>query len=82
MSGPLLLVTGSALGAVAMVAGVVGVVFLTTGRVGALVEAAPEFGRPAREDTPDGPIVGSAELLAVIPGVRGPVVTQNVCQGQ
>ena len=59
VGGPLLLVTGSALGAVAVVAGVVGVVFFAAGGVGALVEAAPEFGRPAREDAPDRPVVDS-----------------------
>jgi hypothetical protein len=56
---PLLLAAGSALGAVAVVAGVVGVVFFTAGCVGALVETATEFGSPAREDAPDRPVVTS-----------------------
>ena len=33
----------------------VGVVFYAAGGVGALVEVAAEFKRPAREDAPDGP---------------------------
>ena len=53
------MVTGSALGAVAVVAGVVGVVFFATGGGGALVEAATEFGCPARKDAPDSPVVDS-----------------------
>ena len=57
--GPLLLVSCSALGAVAVVAGVVGVVFFATGGVGALVETAAEFGSPTREDAPDCPVVDS-----------------------
>ncbi len=51
------MVSGSALGAVAMVAAVVGVVFFAAGCVGALVEAAAEFGGPAREGAPDGLVV-------------------------
>lgn len=52
-----MLVTGSALGAVAVVAAVVGVVSFCAGGVGALVEASAEFGSPAREDAPDRPVV-------------------------
>ena len=57
--GPLLLVSCSTLGAVAVVAGVVGVVFFATGGGGTLVEASAEFGRPAREGAPDCPVVDS-----------------------
>ena len=53
--GPFLLVAGSALGAVPMVAGMVGVVFFLASL--ALIKSAAEFGRPAREDAPDGPIM-------------------------
>lgn len=77
-----MLVTGSALGAVAVVAGVVGVVFLTTGGVGALIEAAAEFGRPAREDAPDRPVVDSGQAGRVSTGIGCPVLTQDVCEGQ
>jgi hypothetical protein len=64
-----LLVSCSALGAVAVVAGVVGVVFFAASGVGALVEASTEFGRPAREGAPDGPVVDSVYLTAVCLGV-------------
>jgi len=57
--GPEVLVASAALGAVAVVAGVVGVVFFATGGGGALVESATEFGRPAREGEPDCPVVDS-----------------------
>ena len=64
-----MLIAASALGAVAVVAGVVGVVFFATGCVGALVEAAAEFGRPAREDAPDGPVVDSVYAGRVSTGI-------------
>jgi len=55
LGGPLLLVARSALGAVPMVAGMVGVVFFVTSLT--LIKAAAEFGRAAREDAPHGPVV-------------------------
>ena len=67
--GSEVLIAGSAPGAVAVVAGVVGVVFFATGGGGALVETPAEFGRPAREGAPDGPVVDSVYLTAVCLGV-------------
>lgn len=81
LGGPGLLVEGSALGAVAVVAAVVGVVAFFAGVVLALVETSAEFGRPAREDAPDGPVVGSVELAAMSTGVCCPVLMQEVCEG-
>ena len=52
------MVERSALRAGAVVAAVVGVVFLAAGGVGALIKVTAEGGRPAREDAPDGPVVG------------------------
>ena len=49
----------SALRTGAVVAAVVGVVFLAAGGVGASVKVTAEGGSPAREDAPDGPVVGS-----------------------
>ena len=66
---PEVLVACAALGAVAVVAGVVGVVFFATGGGGALVESASEFGCPARKDAPDSPVVGSGETGRVSTGV-------------
>ena len=48
----------------------------------ALVEAAAQFGRPAREDAPDGPVVSSVELTAMRLGVVRPVLMQEVCEGE
>lgn len=53
------MVEGAALRAGAVVAAVIGVVFFTTGGVGALIEAAAEFASTAREDAPDGLVVGA-----------------------
>lgn len=75
-----MLVEGTALGAGTVVAGVVGVVaFLAAG---ALIEAPAHLGCPAREDVPDGPIVGSVELPAMGTGVGRPVLAQKVCEGK
>lgn len=76
----MLLVEAAALGAVAVVAAVVGEVVLLTGGVLALIELAAEGGRPACEDTPDGPVVGSVELCAVFKGVVSPVFAQEFCE--
>jgi len=76
------LVAGSALGAITMVAGVVGVVFLTAGSVGALVEASAKFGSAACEDTPHSPVVSSGELTAMSLNIGSPVLTQDVCEGE
>ena len=78
----MLLIEAAALGAVAVVAAVVGEVGLFTGGVLALVNLPAECGRPACEDTPDGPVVGSVELAAMGTGVVGPVLTQEVCEGE
>lgn len=51
------MITRSALGAVPMVAAVVGVVFFCAGGVAALIDPPAKFGRPAREGAPDGPVV-------------------------
>lgn len=80
--GPLLLVTGSALGAVAMIAGVVGVVSFAAAGVAALIEPTTEFGRPAREDAPDRPVVDSGKTGRVSTGIGRPVLTQDVCEGK
>ena len=80
--GPYLLVFCAALGAVPMVAGVVGVVFFAASGVGASVEAATEFGGPAREDAPDRLVVDAGYFAAVCLGVGCPVDPQDVCEGQ
>lgn len=64
-----------------MVAAVVGEVGLLTGAVLALVDLSAEGGRAAREDAPDGPVVGSVELAAMSKGVGWPVLSQEVCEG-
>jgi hypothetical protein len=46
-----------------MVAGVVGVVLFMASL--ALIKSAAEFGRPAREDAPDGPVVDAGDLAAM-----------------
>ena len=80
--GPELLVAGSALGTVAVVAAVVGVVSLAAGGVGALVEVATEFGGAAREGVPHGPIVDAGKLAAMSRGKGMPVLTQDLCEGE
>lgn len=64
-----------------MVAAVVGEVGLFTGAVLALVDLSAEGGRAAREDAPDGPVVGSVELDGVSRGIVCPVLSQEVCEG-
>lgn len=79
---PEVLVAGSALGAVAMIAGVVGVVSFAAGAARALVEATSEFRGAAREDAPDGPVVGAGDFCAIHLSVRSPVLAQNICEGE
>jgi len=80
--GPELLALSSALGAVAVVAAVVGVVFFTTRGVDALVEVSAELGGATGEDAADGPVVGAGDVCAIGLGVMGPVFTQDVCEGE
>lgn len=77
---PELLVAGSALSAVPVVTGVVGVVFFCASGAGALVEAPTKLGSPAREDAPDRPVVGAGDFTAVRLGVGCPVRPQDVCE--
>lgn len=79
---PELLIEASALGAVAMVTGVVGEVVFLAGGVLALVKSAAQFGSPAREDAPDGPVVDSGELATVSSGIGMPVLSQEFCEGE
>jgi hypothetical protein len=81
LGGPLLLIKAAALRAGAVVAAVVGVVFLAAGAAGATVKMAPEGGRPARKDVPDGSVVGSGEVGAMVPGVSGPMRPQDLGEG-
>lgn len=75
--GPDLLVERAALGAGAMVAAVVGVVFGLASA--ALIETPAECGRAAREDAPHGPVVVGGELVAVGAGVVFPMPAEQVC---
>jgi len=72
------LVERAALGTGAVVAAVVGVVVFLA--AAALVEAAAELGRAAREDAPEGPVVGCVELAAMRLSVVCPVLVQEVCE--
>lgn len=60
----------------------VGEVFLGAFAVGALVEPAAELGGAAREDAAHGPVVGGVYAAAMSAGVCGPVLTQDVCEGE
>jgi hypothetical protein len=76
--GPDLLVEGTAPGAGAVVAAVVGVVLFLA--AAALIEPPAEGGRAAREDAPHGPVVVGGELVAVGMGVVFPMRAEQVCQ--
>jgi hypothetical protein len=75
---PDLLVEGSALGAGAVVATMVGVVLFLAAV--ALIEPPAEGGRAAREDAPHGPVVVVGELVAVGTGVVFPMLAKEVCE--
>ena len=78
LGGPDLLVEGAALRTGAVVATVVGVVFLLAAV--ALIEPPAKGGRAAREDAPHGPVVVGGELVAVHTGVVFPMPAEQVCQ--
>ena len=77
---PELLIEGTALRAVAMIAAVVGEVMFSA--VTALVELPAEFGSAAREDAPHRPVVGGAEPGAVGGGVAPPMLPQKIGESE
>jgi len=75
--GPDLLVEGTASGAGAVVATVIGVLSFLAAV--ALIETTAELCRAAREDAPHGPVVVVGELVPVGLGVVFPMLTEEVC---
>ena len=77
---PELLIKGTALRAVAVIAAMVGeVMFLT---VAALIELSSEFGSAAREDALHRPVMGGAEPGAIGGGVAPPMLPENIGEGE
>lgn len=75
-----MLVERAALGAAAVVAAVIGVLFGLAAV--AFVEASAERGRAAREDAPHGPVVVGVELVPVGLGVFFPMLSEQFCKVQ
>jgi hypothetical protein len=78
--GPDLLVEGSALGATAVVATVVGELFFLAAV--ALIESATERCGAAREGAPHGPVVVVGELVPMGMGVGFPMFGEEICEVQ
>lgn len=74
------MVARTAARAAAVVAAVIGV--LMGFAAVALIEAATEFGRAAREDAAHGPVMVGVKLVAVGTGVGLPMLTEEVCEVQ
>jgi len=78
LRGPELLIEGTALRAVAMVAAVVGEVMLLA--VATLVELPAEFRGSAREDAAHRFVVSGAQGRAMGAGIARPMLQQNICE--
>ena len=74
------LVEGTALGAVAVVATVVGKV--VAGAVATLIELPTQFRSATHESASHGPVVGCGETRAIGTGVARPMLLQKLCESQ